>query len=153
MSYGEWLEERKKHSLKTVSAAQLEEAISKALSELLDYPHEVKIEHIEYAESLRGSQLRLAVNQGYKEEKREGSEPDESKVSPKRESSLSGLELQWQEEAELVQWFEIAKNKGIAVASQRDRFSRQLLIYLKDERVMTFAEAKKLYPIESLLDS
>ncbi|MBC1236156.1 hypothetical protein GNE10_03255 [Nostoc sp. 2RC] len=116
---------RKKHSLKTVSAAQLEEAISKALSELLDYPHEVKIEHIEYAESLRGSQLRLAVNQGYKEEKREGSEPDEPKVPSKRESSLSGLELQWQEEAELVQWFEIAKNKGIAVASQRDRFSQQ----------------------------
>ena len=64
-------EERNKCSLKSVSTSQLEETISKALSELLNYPYKVKIEYINFADADvpiyktrdDGSELKLIVYQ------------------------------------------------------------------------------------------
>ncbi|MCS6281410.1 MAG: hypothetical protein HUM72_12330 [Dolichospermum sp.] len=76
--YNDWIaedsrikEERNKCSLKSVSTSQLEETISKALSELLNYPYKVKIEYINFADADvpiyktrdDGSELKLIVYQ------------------------------------------------------------------------------------------
>ena len=45
-SYKELEKARKKHSLKTVNTLQIEEAIAKALTELLGWGHEVEISTI-----------------------------------------------------------------------------------------------------------
>jgi hypothetical protein len=64
-------EERIQSSLKSVSNSQLEETISKALSELLNYPYKVKIEYINFSDIPTwphggkddGSELKLIVYQ------------------------------------------------------------------------------------------
>jgi len=66
-SYGEYLKEKKKHSLKSVSTLQIEEAIAKALTELLGWSHKVNLKTIIFDNDEK-VEISLKTEQHYNEQ-------------------------------------------------------------------------------------
>ncbi len=46
--------------------------------------------------------------------------------------------------------FEAARKKGIVLASQLDRDTKEIILYLRDGSTATFTEMKQQYPLEKL---
>jgi hypothetical protein len=65
-SYDEYLKEKKKHSLKSVSTLQIEEAIAKALTELLAWSHKVNVKTILFDDNK--VEISLKTEQHYDEQ-------------------------------------------------------------------------------------
>ncbi len=61
---------RKRHFLKVVSPLQIEEALAKALSELMNYPYEVEINDIHLEEGYGRAEFKVSAKQKtlYKDE-------------------------------------------------------------------------------------
>ena len=54
------------------------------------------------------------------------------------------------QESEFSRWFEAAQKKGIVLASQLDRDTKEIILYLRDGSTATFTEMKQQYPLENL---
>ena len=54
---------RKRHFLKVVSPLQIEEALAKALSELMNYPYEVEINNIHLEERYGRAEFKVSAKQ------------------------------------------------------------------------------------------
>ncbi|BAY18880.1 hypothetical protein NIES21_47340 [Anabaenopsis circularis NIES-21] len=147
--WNEYNEQRKKSSLKSVSTHQIEEAISKALEELLDCPYEVKIELIQFKN--RGydeAEVKISTKQGHTKGNNE-SEISESLEVKEKAKSVNFLNLRNQE-VEFTNWFNAAKEKNIVTASTYDREIQEIIVVLPDGSSLTYSRMKELYPIESL---
>ena len=133
----QYLEE---HSLKAVSAQQIEEAISKALSELLDHPHKVELKNIQYKQSYGHAELEITVSQDYSTKTETDSTADGEVQEPT------------EQRVDFLTWFFAAKRKKIVLGSQRDDTTGEIIVYLQDGSVSTFSKLINQYPYESLLD-
>lgn len=54
------------------------------------------------------------------------------------------------QESEFSRWFEAARKKGIVLASQLDRDSKEIILYLHDGSTATYTKMKQQYPLGNL---
>ncbi len=54
------------------------------------------------------------------------------------------------QESEFSIWFEAAQKKGIVLASQLDRDTKEIILYLRDGSTATYTKMKQQYPLENL---
>lgn len=55
------------------------------------------------------------------------------------------------QESEFSIWFEAARKKGIVLASQLDRDTKEIILYLRDGSRVNYSQMKKQYPLENLV--
>lgn len=51
------------------------------------------------------------------------------------------------QESEFSRWFEAARKKGIVLASQLDRDTKEIILYLRDGSTATYTKMKQQYPL------
>ena len=54
------------------------------------------------------------------------------------------------QESDFSRWFEAAQKRGIVIASQLDRDTKEIILYLRDGSTATYTEMKQQYPLEAL---
>ena len=54
------------------------------------------------------------------------------------------------QESDFSRWFEAAQKKGIVLASELDRDTKEIILYLRDGSTATYTKMKQQYPLENL---
>jgi chromosome segregation ATPase len=54
------------------------------------------------------------------------------------------------QESDFSRWFEAAQKKGIVLASQLNRDTKEIILYLRDGSTATYTQMKQQYPLENL---
>ncbi len=64
--------------------------------------------------------------------------------------ATNGVSSTQPQESDFSKWFEAARKKGIVLASQLDRDTKEIILYLRDGSTATYTKMKQQYPLENL---